>query len=374
MEAETSQTTFRTASDQEECPICYDSFIDRGHDEETGHSPYLKEKLCVEGCRHEFCRDCLTNHCKHAVSVRAIPIPCPANASEKCNNLLQESQVAELLCVKKPAIYGSITDEVSEKNDSVDWIRFQRYQRMLQDPSLLSCSRCLELFSKEENQSFDVSENQLSCPYCGHSFCSVHGDSHPGKTCQEYKPARQILQSEMAIKQFTKPCSRCGVPIEKESGCDHIICPSCNGDMCFKCGTHSYLSGEIIRTCKNCEQNYIDHRHVWAYRLTLCLSLPLYIPICLTHILFTGAVAIATCGCFCCLGCGIQMDKGETSFKPVKAIRTVLAMVLLPAIDLARQCGVPCCCGLEIPESSADPATELDHDGSEDDSDESNDV
>ena len=103
--------------------------------------------------------------------------------------------------------------------------------------------------------------------------------------------------------------------------------------------------------------------------MTLCLSLPLYIPICILHVLVMATLAIATCGCFCCLGCGIKEevsegddhddkragndDRSQTKgksrivFRPVLGVTTVLAMIFLPVVDLANQCGLPCC--LDIP-------------------------
>ena len=68
------------------------------------------------------------------------------------------------------------------------------------------------------------------------------------------------------------------------------------------------------------------------------------------------------------------MEKGETSFKPIKAVQTVASMVLLPFIDLTRQCGLTCCCGLDIPgiEASNTNATmleEVDEDDDDDDDD-----
>ncbi|KAL3936565.1 MAG: hypothetical protein SGARI_002501 [Bacillariaceae sp.] len=58
-----------------------------------------------------------------------------------------------------------------------------------------------------------------------------------------------------------------------------------------------------------------------------------------------GALAIATCGCFCCLGCGVKAKKkedggddkveneGSYTFQPRLAVQTVMGM-----------CGLPCCC------------------------------
>jgi hypothetical protein len=86
-----------------------------------------------------------------------------------------------------------------------------------------------------------------------------------------------------------------------------------------------------------------------------------------------GILSVATCGCFCCLFCGIQSEdsKGETSFEPLKAVQTVLGMVFLPAVDLAQQFGVPCCCGLDILgiEATNTSTTALDdEDGNDDES------
>jgi hypothetical protein len=326
-----------STSKSEDCPICYETFFDAGGDEEIGNNS--KERLLVQGCDHEFCRACLTEHCKHAVSVKDIPITCPANAEHDCENIFQEEQVKDLLCRLDMTQYG----------------RFQTFQRMLQDPSLICCSKCDQLVCKNENQT-NISVNQIACPSCGLQFCSLHGDVHPNKTCEEYtssKGARQVQKSEKAIRDFTKPCSHCGAPIEKESGCDHIICLSCKDDMCFQCGTHVHLSGDMIRTCDKCKQHFVDHRHIWKYRCTLCLSLPVYIPFCIIHILLTGLIAILSSGCCCCLGCGTQVkEKGGStasrSFNPLKGTRVVLAIVFLPVLDLARQCGISCCCELDV--------------------------
>lgn len=332
----------------------------------------MKERLGVEGCDHSFCRECLADHCKVAISSREIPIRCPANGSEKCTNILKEEQVKNLLCGdggeidKFSSTYGSIgeTDGPTQSGSVPDishWTQFQRFLRKLQDPTLISCTRCDEVFSRGSNGLQQSHSNDVQCSSCGHDFCAIHGDGHLLQSCADFKPVKNDLKSEKAIRRFTKPCSHCGIAIHKESGCDHIVCGSCKEDFCFKCGSHEYLSGEMMRTCSKCEQSYVDHRFIWRYRMTLCLSLPIYIPILLFHILVMAVLTIATCGCFCCLGCGVKMvpedDSGSLTkgskeralFRPALGMRTVLAIIFLPAIDLMHQCGLPCCCGLELP-------------------------
>jgi hypothetical protein len=375
-----------------DCPICYETFSDQLElgCQEDDSLKCQRERLRLDDCGHEFCRECLINHCKHAVSVRGIPICCPAaSAAVDCPVVLPERLIEELLCDPSASQYGSMSNTHTHENleTSREWHRYLRFKRLIEDPTLVSCTRCHELMSIHDNRTLDGEENKLICPSCGHDFCSVHGDAHTGMTCDEYKPERrsdserQIRKSEKIIRKFTKPCSHCGVPIQKESGCDHIVCTSCKDDMCFRCGTHDHLIGEMVRSCKQCEQNFIDHRHIWAYRLTICLSLPLYLPLCLIHIVIMTVLTVASLGCFCCFGCGMRLDskgefrldsKGDPIFQPTKAVQTVFGMIFLPLLDLFQLFGVPCCCGLDeiIPElentktadTSLDDDNDIDHD------------
>ena len=398
--------------ENEDCPICYDIMYEADEEQNggeysskafAGQSYRHKQRVIVQDCGHAFCRECLTCHCQHSVSVKKIPIPCPAIASHDCENVLNEALVKDLLrhdnCQSTRLLsetgkrYGSMSNDNSKNESGTEfdsnsqsspisvasfpsstdyWSRFQRFQKMLQDPSLVTCSRCHDLFSPDDNLSGRIKE-QLSCPSCGHQFCRIHGDAHQGQTCEEYsstKEARQLRKSEKAIRKFTKPCSHCEAPIEKESGCDHIVCSSCQEDMCFRCGTHVHLSGDMIRSCERCQQHFVDHRHIWKYRFTLLLSLPVYIPVCIIHIVVVGILAIATCGCCCCLGCGSQVNgmqakggsnssrSGSTTdtsdsddsrqFRPLIGARVVLGIVFLPVVDLLRQCGLQCCCELDL--------------------------
>ncbi|KAM5324315.1 1-acyl-sn-glycerol-3-phosphate acyltransferase delta isoform 1-T3 [Glossophaga mutica] len=57
--------------------------------------------------------------------------------------------------------------------------------------------------------------------------------------------ARWEESSKETIKQTTKPCPRCRVPVEKNGGCMHMTCPQpqCRLDWCWHCGC------EWNRTC-----------------------------------------------------------------------------------------------------------------------------
>lgn len=343
--------------EEERCPICYETFFKRDLDGGVGAETrprHEREALPVDGCQHKFCRDCLTNHCKYAVSNREIPIGCPASASDKCENILDQEQIQELLCSIEAAESGSIT---------TDWTRYRRIQKLQQDPSLTTCARCDEIVSKDKNLAQGGHDNELACNACGHKFCAIHGDAHPGRSCEDYKShsaGRQMRKSEKMIQRMTKPCSHCGVPIEKESGCDHVICVSCKKDMCYKCGTHTHLKGDgMIRSCQKCNQSFVDHRYIWSYRLVVFISLPVYIPLCIIYTCVAGAVAILTFGCCCCFECGAEdLPDGGKTYSPMRGVAKLLVAVFLPFFDLLREFGLEFREPEKFPRS---PSTETTH-------------
>ncbi|KAG7347923.1 IBR/half ring-finger domain containing protein [Nitzschia inconspicua] len=433
------------------CPICYELFYGSSSPNadfrvgvplgtSTDEMCHPKECFRIPNCEHEFCRECLALHCQHSISIRKVPIECPAKASEQCEETLPVSLIQALLHQHKhqesslappdtesggsdtcseeaPSSSGTlhtVTSSLTNRYGSLDeacearkcnslnfeseqemhWREFQRLHRLFMDKNLTPCTRCQEpvtvLSSSEaleQENTVQVRSNRdlrlksqssfepITCLECGHSFCQVHGDAHPGMSCDEYlqlkiRPDEQVQKSERVIRQYCKPCSHCEAPIYKASGCDHIICPSCNNDMCFKCGTHRFLDGEsMVRNCQKCNQSFIDHRYIGLYRLLICLAMPLYLPFYVLHVVVVGALALISCGCFCCLCCGIQKktrinDKREEcrdcepclqrwedqyDFHPRIGTQTVLSMVFLPFIDLFNQCGISCCTRISRP-------------------------
>lgn len=72
------------------------------------------------------------------------------------------------------------------------------------------------------------------CPTCLHSICACcgntyHGDIECGKD--------QIECDESIAMQITRKCPFCDTRQEKDGGCDHIKCVSCDGHWCWGCRT-----------------------------------------------------------------------------------------------------------------------------------------
>jgi len=327
----------------EECPICYEEILPSLND--------VSAIAVLSGCGHRFCRLCISQHCEYSVTDRNIPIPCPHYGSlVPCNEVISDVQVHAFLCSDQDTNHNGKSCQLSST-----WNKYQRFQQIRRDPFLAACPKCNSLVSSA------LGIHILKCT-CGHAFCSLHGDAHQGMSCEEFQKARQTssreeILSSAAVKKFTKPCSHCNVPIEKEAGCDHIICPQCKNDFCFKCGTHMHLSGEgTIRNCSKCNQRYIDHRKLGRHRFYMCLQLPIIIPYSIIYTACMLAIFVASCFFGFCFGCGLTfpIDNEEGSndeggrrkllnFMPAKAARATLGCLLLPWAELLESFGLPFC-------------------------------
>ena len=260
--------------------------------------PHPNEKVRIPGCQHTFCRDCLQNHCVYTIGLHKVPIRCPALG---CSSLLPVGLIRDSIVVLDKNEHDTDHDtdhdtgdhEKQEQeqnqaedsndgssNDSNYWIKFQRLH---------------QIYLENKNNLLHQQQQQQQQ--------HVNTTTHTGGHRESDRDAN------------VKPCSHCSVPIYKEAGCDHIVCPRCDQDMCFKCGTHMYLTGRLgndnasmIRECLKCQQSFVDHRHRRAYRCLLILLLPVCLPICIIYASMAALLAVGTGGCCCCLGCGIRIQ------------------------------------------------------------------
>ena len=252
------------------------------------------------------------------------------------------------------------------------WQKFVRFTRLQQDPSLLTCPRCEELvppppppplFPKErtghndEENPIDEDAAQVDpyvkCPSCHHLFCSIHGDIHAGQDCAEFLQshrARDMEQSEHTINSISKKCSHgCGARITRSTGCDHIVCTNCNRDMCYKCGTHEFLSGKVIRSCSNCKQGFVDHRFYSQYRCRLFLILPIHLILSIVYMVMAAVACVLTGGFCCCFYCGTRewdfegekdhaSSSGKINLK--KGFMNVMYVIGMPLVELFLDLGI----------------------------------
>ncbi|CAL8465257.1 g4792 [Coccomyxa elongata] len=81
---------------------------------------------------------------------------------------------------------------------------------------------------------------------CGHAFCfSCLRAPHEPATCaavKEWEMLVAVLNKEVKerddcwLARNTKPCGGCGAPIQKNGGCNHMVCSRCRRHFCWVCG------------------------------------------------------------------------------------------------------------------------------------------
>jgi ariadne-1 len=73
---------------------------------------------------------------------------------------------------------------------------------------------------------------------CGCSFCLRCGEeSHSPITCEQLASWQEKCRNESETANWilanTKKCPKCAVRIEKNQGCNHMTCRSCNYEFCW---------------------------------------------------------------------------------------------------------------------------------------------
>lgn len=82
-------------------------------------------------------------------------------------------------------------------------------------------------------------DNHLSCTLCGMNVCEkCMEEKKEGHVC-----LKENIKTVQFIKNTTKPCPECGVPIHKISGCDQMWCVKCKIPYSWKTG--QVVSGDI---------------------------------------------------------------------------------------------------------------------------------
>ncbi|BDA50235.1 probable Ankyrin repeat and IBR domain-containing protein 1 [Coccomyxa sp. Obi] len=81
---------------------------------------------------------------------------------------------------------------------------------------------------------------------CGHAFCfSCLRAPHEPATCaavREWETLVAVVNKEEKeradcwLARNTKPCGGCGAPIQKNGGCNHMVCSRCRRHFCWVCG------------------------------------------------------------------------------------------------------------------------------------------
>ena len=332
------------------CPICLEDFdepssenavaVDLEEDRHPLQQPQqqdLHRPLPLTCCHHTFCLACLLAHVEYSVESKRTQLSCPEIG---CRAVLPDDALGTIL---------------EACRDSTVVARVERWQQQAAQPNSVPCTQCPALVPANEEEDTNNSPD-LSCPACHHAFCRVHGDMHGTLTCVQFQQTPQgiaLRQSELAIQQFTKPCSRCGALLQKATGCDYVLCGHCRGDMCYRCGTHVHLQGDTFRRCTECRSTYHHEVRLPCLAGTLCLMMMVLFTIALI-VVWPAVAGVGILLSGCCGGffeCGRRLDGGHRrrprrhrhdeddtnhnrGFQPGRGILAVVVILFLPLVML----------------------------------------
>ncbi|XP_021370409.1 ATP-dependent RNA helicase DEAH12, chloroplastic-like isoform X2 [Mizuhopecten yessoensis] len=198
---------FRGEEDEPECVTCF--------------CPVEQKVLYrAECCGHPYCKDCLQAQVQTSIINREYPMKCEM---EDCNTLFTWRDIINLSKmghIKIPELTDSSVGKFVQEN--------KQHYRFCVTPDCPIVYRVTE------------SGKSFSCPECKIKICtSCHVQFHDGITCAMYKvPGNEDPPMTRWFAENTanrKRCPNCGIPIEKNDGCNNMLCLSCRKHICWLC-------------------------------------------------------------------------------------------------------------------------------------------
>lgn len=195
------------------CPICLDNKISENYFE-------LK-------CNHKICMECIKNYFE--VSIK-------------------DGKVKSFYCLYGGCRYEYTSDLIKTFVSKETWAKYKRYKRNQQAQNLLlsnnqciqcpypDCSDVIEI----EGGVFNSALTTFASCSRNHKFClkcREIEDNHSPDQCESTSDHlyNQILKISKKNKFKFKQCPRCRTVIEKDEGCNHIVCGCCDFNFCWLC-------------------------------------------------------------------------------------------------------------------------------------------
>ncbi|XP_072038521.1 E3 ubiquitin-protein ligase arih1-like isoform X1 [Amphiura filiformis] len=173
-------------------------------------------------CGHRFCTDCWTGYLTTKIMEEGMgqTIAC---AAHNCDILVDDSTVMKLVKDAKVKL---------------------KYQHLITN-SFVECNRLMRWCSAPDCpnafKASHVEAKPVHC-LCGNICCFVCGESwHEPVRCEWLrkwiKKCDDDSETSNWIAANTKECPKCHVTIEKDGGCNHMVCrnQNCKADFCWVC-------------------------------------------------------------------------------------------------------------------------------------------
>jgi len=193
-----------------ECPICWE-------DIPASQSFGL-------GCGHWFCQKCFEDYLKDKVKTTAENCVLTSCPEQNCSAKVTDAIVNKIL--KTPLL------DRYKKFKRRHYLEVQRSIKWCPGPGCTMAIKANRVL-REEN-------THVSCNKCGYRWCfACYQECHSPITCKQLETwlEKCAKESESAhwIISNTRKCPKCHRRIEKDHGCNHMICTKCKYEFCWVC-------------------------------------------------------------------------------------------------------------------------------------------
>jgi len=196
----------------------------------------------LSACGHPYCTVCVTMLLTNASSNNAYPVLCCApgcTAPVVLKDFVKLLTTQELENSRRAAFRAYVSAHVTE------W------------------GQCL---SPDCPQIYSKGEPELYCDCCLEHWCTVCKiPYHTGKSCAAHQSAQSgDKEFDQWRQRNTKSCPRegCGAPIEKNGGCNHMVC-KCGCHFCWKCKARFLSDAETYTHLRTSHGGVYDVQEEW---------------------------------------------------------------------------------------------------------------
>lgn len=216
---------------EDNCEICLEDFSDL--------------PVCLSLCGHRFHSQCLNlqiQNCMNESGLGGFPIVCVI-----CSHPLTHNDFCKVL---------SYSELLSLYSSSL--IHF-----LSQNPTFSHCenANCDFVYHTEKSK---LNGNTRKCQRCNGNYCilckkQVLGIGHEIR-CEIENLKKYSAEDAKWVESNTTPCPRCFIRIEKNKGCNHVVCSRCACHFCFICKeeiTHVSAVDHYKQPEKPCYMKYM---------------------------------------------------------------------------------------------------------------------
>merc|ERR1712137_1021553 len=171
----------------------------------------------LKSCGHSFCEDCWGTYLSIQINEGQSFIKC---AHMDCKALVSEEEVRALV---SPEIYQKyctfFMHSFVNNNANIKWCPAP------------GCGNAVT--------SDMVNGNTVTCA-CSYRFCfRCSEEAHQPASCEQLREWKRNCQDESETNNWiaanTQDCPKCGLPTEKNGGCNHMTCRQCKHEYCWVC-------------------------------------------------------------------------------------------------------------------------------------------